>query len=392
MKIFSLFFSICFSLFAALAQEDLKKTFLTDADIGPMSYEKLVEFEDAFRDINRADVFEKLYEKLDRDQISFLSTIVHVCKLEGDTLGTYTRGQSRTSMQTMRPEDDINDLRIFWGRGDLLDVVNKAYKYYVENNGVYASLVVMEWPVICIRPGKMLANNMATFAHEVEHFLGDTEESIDITQYKNEADFVTQYYYQAGGEFDAYSAGALLYKSLEREIGYLTPQSFMKFFDEEGIILDPDGLEKFVLDELEYRQNFVSTYRSLVVNSINEITSEINTLNQWFDLYEENLEISLYNEGIYLRNIGVYQRNKSIYQNRGNLAKVEEMQRKIDQANIDLAKTKAAITFYENIVQLKTSTLDDAQKELSFVQDLFMKLRSGATTHQNYAFPESLNQ
>ena len=83
-------------LFAALTIEDLKKTFLNEADIGPMSYEKLVELDDALKDINRADILEKLMNKLDRHNLSFLSTIIHVCKLDGDTLGTYQRGQSYT--------------------------------------------------------------------------------------------------------------------------------------------------------------------------------------------------------------------------------------------------------------------------------------------------------
>lgn len=383
MKILILFTLLVTQLLAALTVEDLKKTFLTKADLGPMSYEKLVELEDALREINREDIIEKLMNKLDRYELSFLSSIIHVCELEGDTLGTYQRGQSKTSMQTLEHDDDINDLRIFWDRADILDVINRVYKYQVINNGVYASLVIMEWPVICIRPGYMLANNLATFAHEVEHFLGDEEKSFDITHYENEQDYVIKNFYRSGGEFDAYQAGAMLYHNLKEQIGYKTNQSYMKFFDSQGIIIDPAGLEKMVLDEMEYREGYISYYRSQVVESYNDKVEELNRLRDWFELYEKNLSINISNKEIFQNNIKAYENNINYYEYYNRPDKVQEMKDKIDQAKIDIEDASKAILFYTNIIELKAASLDNAQKEMSFVQDLLFQLRRSTISTSN---------
>lgn len=375
MKVFFLMLFFSLQVFSALTIEDLKQTFLDESQLGPMSYDKLVELEDALIDIGREDIIQKLLEKLNRDQLSFLSSIIHVCKLEGDTLGTYQRGETSIQKSSLEPDADIYDLRAYWQRADLLDVINAAYKYEVLNTGVYAALVVMEWPVICIRPGKMLANNLATFAHEVEHFLGDEEKALDITTFENEQDYIIKNLYRSGGEFDAYQAGAMLYHNLASEVGYQTPQSFMRYFDADGILLDPMGLETFILDELGYKDNFKANYRSQVVNSYNETVSDYNTLTEWFALYENNLDVYLYNQDVYTGNIPIYERNKRIYANRGDTEKVQAMELKIQAARENLQKAKEAILFYENIIELKISTLDDLQKDISIIQDLLIKLR-----------------
>ena len=51
------------------------------------------------------------------------------------------------------------------------------------------------------------------------------------------------------------------------------------------------------------------------------------------------------------------------------------MELKIQVAQENLQKAKEAILFYENIIELKISTLDDLQKDISIIQDLLIKLR-----------------
>ena len=381
----TLFFILLISVkaIAALTIEDLKSTFLTKAEIGPMSYEKLIELEDALIDIGRDDIIIKLQDKLQRHNISFLSSIIHVCELEDDTLGTYQRGSSTIYTQALSPDADTSDLRVFWGRGDILDNINSAYKYHTTNNGIYASLVVMEWPVICIRPEKMLANNLATFAHEVEHYLGDEEKALDITKYESEADFVIKNLYKSGGEFDAYQAGALLYHNLYEEIGYETPQSFMRFFDHEGIVIDPQGLEKFILNDLGYEVGFKNIYRKQIIDSYNEEVNDYNNLTNWFELYAENLRISEYNESVYLKNIEVYDNNIAYYTHYRQMNKVAELEEKKQLTQASLAETIKAKNFYANIIELKASSLSEAQREIGIIQDLILKLRRDSASTQN---------
>ena len=66
---------------------------------------------------------------------------------------------------------------------------------------------------------------------------------------------------------------------------------------------------------------------------------------------------------------------ETLEQGKEDTEKVQAMELKIQAAQENLQKAKEAILFYENIIELKISTLDDLQKDISIIQDLLIKLR-----------------
>lgn len=371
-----LIFLISFNALAALSEADLRKVFLSKDEIGPISLEKIIELDDALTEIGMQDVIVRLQLKLDHHEFEFLPSIIHVCELEGDTLGTYQRGTTWTQRGALSPDTDIKDLRIYWEIADPEKYLEENYRVQIVNEGAYASLVVMEWPVICIRPGQSFKSVIATFVHEVEHFIGDEEKKVDYTHYESEEDYIQKRLLQSGGEYEAYQAGAQVYINLNAILNVKTSSTLMTFFDESGELINSQGLQNYILKTLDYKTKFVNWYRDDLVNSVNSKVENYNTLLSWFDLYEQNRNINFSNIDVYENNIKTYENNIKYYEYYNNADKAQEMRDKLAQAKKDIQSAKSAIIFYENLIELKFSTLNELDQEIESLRSLVEKVRA----------------
>jgi len=369
-------FLVSFSSMAALSLEDLNSVFATKNDLGPMSIEKIRQLDEAFYELGIQEQFIQLQMKLDRHELDFLPQILHVCELEEDTLGTYQRGESLSTNSTIGPDSNIDDLKVFWAISDPEKFIEENYKTQILNNGPYVSLMVMQWPVICIRPNMTLANVISTFAHEIEHFIGDEEKEIDLTKFTSEHDYVQKELVSSGGEFEAYQAGAKVDIVLEEYMQRKNYSTLLKFFNDEGELTNENGLKKYILKTLDYESKFINNYRDIIVKSYNYKVDHYNSLIDWFALYESNYDISLGNLEVYESNIKVYENNIEYYEYYKNEAKVKEIKTKLEQTKADIIKTTNAIRFYQNMIELKFTTLNEVDSELSQIQILIDKVRN----------------
>jgi hypothetical protein len=367
---------IALPTFAALTEEDLNKIFLTDSELGPMKLEKILEIDDALLELGMQDVMIKLQMKLDRHEFEFLPSILHVCKLEGDTLGTYQRGTTWLQKSSVAPNEDINDLRIFWEITDPEKYIEENYRIRVVDYEAYVALVRIEWPIICIRPGESFMSVLSTFVHEVEHFLGDREEKINYTDYIDEDDYVNKRLVQSGGEYEAFQAGAQVYVNLQNMLNIKSYTSLLNYFDDNGNLINSDGLKSYILDRLDYRTKFINYYRDDLVKDVNKKVNDYNTLLEWFSVYEQNLNINQSNLEIYANNIKAYENNIKYYEYYNKPDKVQEMKDKMAQAKLDMEQAKASIIFYENLVELKYSMLDEYSQEIEELRTLVEKVRA----------------
>lgn len=342
---------------ASLSDEKLKSVFLTTADLGPLSLEKLQEIEDALHEIGHHDKVSNMMSKLGLDQLSSLSSIIHSCDIPPHQLGTYTRGAISTIRKVQSPNADIQDLQAFWGSADILERVNQAYKSYVVDQKSHAELVIIEWPVICIRPDKSFSSVISTFVHESIHFLGDEEQIEQYLDYDSENDYVYKTLRKSGGELEAFIGATQVEIELLKRFPHAVKRNRMlDFFDQNAEVIPSylSRLENYILQDLGYETSFRTRYRNLAVNSFNKKVHDLNALEASIGLYEYNLE--------------VFQKRYEIYRRQKDSEAMEN--------------ARKAVMFYENVITFTRDAIYQAQSDMNAIQAGVEKKQSQVRSNQ----------
>ena len=279
MKKLNTFIVLFFTLFTslnsfALTLEELDKKFIQSSERGPLKIEHLHKIESALHELGMSDYLLKLKDKLRVNTLEGVSNYVHACQTETDVLGYYRRGSTRTLKRSIQYGEDL--FAKDWGP-EAANLMEKAYKYNVENNNSYVSLVIMEWPIICIRPNQKFGSILSTFVHEVVHFVNDDELPTNYSHADDEMDFVQKNLMSSGGEFEAYLASGMIINEMQKQFDIRLRSALMRYF-KDGVVYDHKGLQNYILQELGYATRFRNQYRKGIVEDYNANISELDFL------------------------------------------------------------------------------------------------------------------
>lgn len=363
MKYFSIlicYFLILCQASASITKDDLKSIFLTSNELGPLSIENLEIIENVLNETGQQEVINRLLVKLKLNSIHELSSVIHSCELPLDTLGLYQRGSTQSYTQTLSNEVAPTNLEVFWQEASILEAINKSYQYEVQNNGVFASLVLREWPIICIRPKLELGKALGVFIHEVEHFLGDEFLEFKALQFNDENDYIEKELMRSGGEYSAYTEEAKYLSELQDRFDYKLSSSLGTNYQNFLQTGDDEKLKKMILNELGYYKRFVNNYRAQMVNALNSSRNGLRMLYDYLDLYEENLRVSNYNFEVNLSNQNVFKHNMNYYQSLGDQEGYQVEKDNLIKAIKEADKNQSEIRFYQNIIFLSNDLIKNS--------------------------------
>lgn len=327
---------VSFSSFAALTTEDLERTFLKSEKQRSLTVKELEYIESALHEIGEVEVFNSLRRKIATDKMEALSLYVQACNSLTDALGTYTRSKKTYRNKTIKFQDDINNLKAFWGETNVLKDIEKSYKWYIENNGAYASLVIQSWPVICIRPNMKFKDVLLTFAHEVKHFTGDNGKENHFSHFENEDDYIAKRLMKSGGEFEAFQVTARVSISLFNYFNTGFDFFLLRFFDNEGNLTDSKGLQQYILQSLGYLKGFSKNYRDHILYEFHKKQHQQKSLKRYLEVYRRNKRISLH--------------KKSLIENEFKRSQNTSLKE-------DILHLKKAVTFYKNMISITDGQL-----------------------------------
>ena len=355
-------FAIPFTSFAALSLEELNSPFTQEHDYRTLTVEELEKIETALFELGFQDHWNRLEEKLGLTQKEGMALYIRSCQLQGDRLGTYTRGETLTYRKNILFGQDISEPHLIFKQEDILDQINNSYKWYTENNETYISLVIRSWPVICIRPGLSFAQTLSTFVHELEHFLGDQYQSPSSEELTDEFTFREFDFKRPGGEYHAFIAGSRLKIELVENYGWPNVTPILSFFDEYREINDEQGFANYIFQVLEYNQIFRQKYIQAVNNYNRQNTNIYNFLASTKNLYEQNLSISESNLAVAINNIEATEHNKRIYERMNRHHAIEQANRDIETFQRLAQENREAIIFYNNLLTEIEQQIQDLQQ------------------------------
>lgn len=346
---------ICFSftVHSALIKEDVDEIFIEQYRVDEMlTIEEIKQIEDAFIDINQGHYFQAMMDKYGVSNIEGLTPYLSTCDEEVDAAGVMRRGQIKKYTSTLNAKKGTADLSIYFEQADIQAAIDKAYKTRIINNSAYVSLVLTEWPTICIRPGFRLGDILKIFAHEITHLVGDSIREFDILSFENEADYVEKRIEIQGGELDAFQEGAVITTTLQRLFDYETNLTIMKYFDDDANILDKEEYKEFVLGGLGYRKKYQKHYRDRLSEELQQSQMKGFDLMDYRDRYQESLDLHEGNVEIFEQRAQSFQNNIEYYEYYGDKEKVAELKKEVEQDKVKLQETKNSILFYQEMIKL----------------------------------------
>jgi len=394
LKIILCIFILSNQVFGDLLREDFEKKFLINQKIdSPLTLQNIERLEDAFHQIGMQEIINNFLLKLKLSNLNEARAYVHSCELENDLLGQYQRGVIKTEYKTMvYSSQNFNDLEAFWKpNADLQKAIDNAYKLEILNNGHYASLVLIEWPILCIRPGMILGEAVSTFAHEIQHFLGDEEKSVDYTIYENENDYVNKRLVQSGGEFEAYKLEAKVLLKLHNEGLYDSMKDYgalLSFFNEDGEMIDSKGVKTIILDDYNYKEKFITQYRKNIKREYQNALAQSKTMIYFKDFLYEVLNENQQNQQILEGNLDIYNDNIETFENNirivlesiaeGGQYTQEDLNKWTsdkNEAELNVEKTKKELKELEKAIIYHTKMFNLAEESAVNAQDYQKKIR-----------------
>jgi hypothetical protein len=166
-------------------------------------------------------------------------------------------------------------------RREIREAADEAYSTRTRSLPTQLILDIARPPTIDLRSGLTHFETYAVFAHELTHlraykpFQAMDE---DILDYAGPGDYVARTLLAPGGEFDAFVAqGRAVARLRTRDVStVMTPQyPIERFFAADGLLVDREGLVRFVLEDLGYRASLEKEYHDKVIAAYDLASREL---------------------------------------------------------------------------------------------------------------------
>lgn len=348
MKSLIILFIFSLNTFAAITLEELNETFLPANEYGPVKLDKLQKLEELYHETGFQHVLDETLDKLNFNQLSDLSMVMKTCKAKHSTnLGYYQPGEQR---KHIRGRNYLNEIfGITWDE-KILKKIEDSYIHYIKNSSGYFSLVLVDYPEICLKDGESLASSALTFVHESVHFrYHDETEEIDMMDYSDAEDYAWKKLYKPEGELAAFKAEGEFLTNITSLYGY------QEYNWLRGRIVDGDyfysekRFTNFIMKVLNYEERFIKQYKDFFHINYNVNTKNRDNEKFYLKQFISNLAINEQNLINNLKNRDYYQDSIDIYARTDEeiAAAEENLQQSLDK--IDEAKN--SIEHYKKLIE-----------------------------------------
>tara|TARA_Y100000768_G_C23990477_1_gene692181 strand:- start:1826 stop:2893 length:1068 start_codon:yes stop_codon:yes gene_type:complete len=354
----------------AFSFEDLENTFIEDSTYRALSIQELEAIEAGLFELGLQEKWNHLEENLGLTEKLAISQYIRTCELELDVQGTYQRGQTRTYQQGLVYGLDLSRPELIFDRPDILEQMENSYQWYAENNEVYISLVIQEWPILCIRPGMKFGRVLSVFVHELEHYLGDNNKVYTLDDLSDPSDFADLELRRSGGEYNAFIEGSKILIQLENQYNWNSYDPILNFFSSSGELVDEEGFVLHILFDLSYMDRFRNNYQTKLNDYQNDLSHDRNFLQNLVNTYTQNRDISQYNITVSEDNIRILERNKSIFRRNNQIAQLRAAETSLEHNRRQLVINRESLEFYSNLlIQLEQMLNERSQNFPELHQD-----------------------
>lgn len=392
--IYVFFLQLIFSNFAfALYAESLRSKFLIDPVTDELSFEQLSDLLELAHESGQQELILEVKDKYGVEEDKGLHNLIKGCDMLSHTNAGYYRRGTKQEYTTSKHRPDLI-LTEIWDE-NTYQKIEKAFKYQMREETLSFNLVLVEWPIICMKRKSILFDSFGTFIHELSHFLHDDElKDIHPLNFLNSDDYVLKHLMSPEGEYFAFYNEAIALsgiKHLERK----TPKFWMeKHLDNELNIIDEQKFQNYILNVLGYRSKFKDFFDKLIVHSYENDLKQLDRYKQYLELFEQNLEIAYKNLDVYKHNQKIYQKNIELIENnieiiqksiehRGRYDEEDlaEQERELKLEKDKLAKSKVKIPeqlkeieFCQQMIDLSQLTIDEQKEQLQVLKSKFSQL------------------
>jgi len=176
---------------------------------------------------------------------------------------------------------------VSWKSPQAQSDINLSYQMVESRLSTHIELKGSILNGICFKAGIPLARAVITLTHELAHYV-DHQMTIkdNMLQYADAQNFASEVLYAKGGEYAAYQMQMKTLRALQKEFqideSELNISRLSAFFDHDGRVINPEGLETFILSDypsgLGYAKTFKLEYREQLIRSEKSLTSLIDWL------------------------------------------------------------------------------------------------------------------
>lgn len=343
----------------AFSFQDLEQTFIEDSNYRALSIQELETLEAGLFELGLQEKWNDLEENLGITDKLTISQYIRTCELELDVQGTYRRGDTRTYQQGLMYGADLSRPELIFDRPDILEQMENSYQWYAENNEVYISLVIQQWPTICIRPGMKFGRVLSVFVHELEHYLGDSNKKYSLEELSDPSDFADIELRRSGGEYNAFIEGSKVLLQLQNQYNWPSYDPILNYFSLSGELIDEEGFVLHILFNLKYMDRFRNSYQTKLNDYQNDLTHDRNFLQNLVNTYTQNRDVSQYNITVSQDNIRILERNKNIFRRNNQIAQLRDAETNLEHNRRQLVINQEALEFYTNLlVQLEQMLIE----------------------------------
>lgn len=160
---------------------------------------------------------------------------------------------------------------------DLEEVKRNYFAYKITDHTYYKMLTAISLPEIYVKQGVPLWEIYANLVHEFSHAVVALEipDEESVLDYVDINDYVLKKLNARGNEFAAYTTHIAAWIRLKSRHDILIKNYNEKFFSATGELIDPVGLQNYILDEaipsFSYRKFYEMNYRILSSKNVSEL-------------------------------------------------------------------------------------------------------------------------
>lgn len=181
--------------------------------------------------------------------------------------------------------------------------IQAAYSWKVVKLPFMEMLLVTGQPTVCVMARENVQGAYQVFVHELTHFLKTdpfrTQEVLmNLTSYE---EWLESTIVDPGGEFDAFEADLGAAVRLLKRIGITNSNAFHPYNDENGELIDPEGLREYLIQTYDdyyaktdtaqevmiYPREFAVAYLDVLENHIKPIVIKMNNAQMLMELEKE---------------------------------------------------------------------------------------------------------
>ena len=261
-------------------------------------------------------------------------------------------------------------------------LIKNAYHVIEKEDDTHFKVFMISNPQICLRKGMSTVDSYSVLIHELTHFYFTNFEKRNSLERSNDKDkFIQEELMRDGGEFAAFTLQAKTVTRLNKLFpGIIQKTAIHSYFDDDGNLIDKEGLQNHILYTLDYDDNFQKAYNENQKLKKDIIKRKKNGL----EIITTNIDIASSNVNVFKNNLKITKDNLRIVKNNKSLSlkNIQHYKQRHDSKNLQkwrnkLSKSESEIIHWSDQIQENTRLLEEWDAKFQNWSELKRKLSDG---------------